>query len=703
MTIKSESTQHSATALSVAERRVRPAINEYVCLRDLQGDMKVVQLLPKATIRFGKHPQIDVETLLALPYGATITHKELDEADANGEVNHNEKAATSDIATANCNTTTETSVVAMESEETGSGKKSKKGSGKKGAGAKPKLQWLRTERTVLGVMADGEVEKEQSLLQEGKTNQWFAQDGSAQTLSQAEIALLKEEEGLGGEDLIRRIAGASATFGEKTMFSQAKYIARKQKKYLHQVTLLQVTPTVLCEYYQKEKASKVGYMKFEVLSGLLWHGNVFGHQHQAMPSSTATETSSKITTPSDVVTTMIKNQTPAPRHFWRGFGQEYTKQKSRKRSQQNEDAEHKVVVEDGKAEQASTSTMVGTTGDPVVKSATSSAPGHQRVLVYDEVGGLLSGAVHYRMHGPNEHATVTASTEMASGHIFRIHNNVGAPSNACEQLNCPLPRVLPFDFAERLEQDDEVQENITDKVAAASATTTSTSRAKTSNESLISDFVALPTKEDCLNNATNPKFEDRLKRCIARQKLVDDFTAEKFDVFIVALNPNQYDQEQDMISPSSTSTGVDSSSSMTQRILRLAEKYLRGSGVLAVYSSQFQALAELQSRMRLSFVSNASEVDATGESIRKQWTCVKMHEYFTREWQVLPMRTHPLMDSALPLVQGFVVAGTLVDFDLQADRADVADREAAAQLANELGFNSKGSGGGAKRRKKGRR
>merc|ERR1711862_149666 len=55
---------------------------------------------------------------------------------------------------------------------------------------------------------------------------------------------------------------------------------------------------------------------------------------------------------------------------------------------------------------------------------------------------------------------------------------------------------------------------------------------------------------------------------------------------------------------------------------------------------------------------------------KKTSTCcwfahVKMHELFTREWQVLENRTHPLMNASLPLVQGFVLVGTLIRVDIE--------------------------------------
>ena len=75
-------------------------------------------------------------------------------------------------------------------------------------------------------------------------------------------------------ELVKSICEGSATFRSKTTFSQHKYLSRKQKKHVHQVTMLKVTPMRLCEYYINCFAVKTGNLKFEVLSSLLHHANL---------------------------------------------------------------------------------------------------------------------------------------------------------------------------------------------------------------------------------------------------------------------------------------------------------------------------------------------------------------------------------------------------------------------------------------------
>ena len=111
------------------------------------------------------------------------------------------------------------------------------------------------------------------------------------------------------------------------------------------------------------------------------------------------------------------------------------------------------------------------------------------------------------------------------------------------------------------------------------------------------------------------------------------------DSFVVAINTSD-DSEDD---------------EFYERMFALWKTYTKSGGVVSFYSTDFNILSLLQKKMRHSI---------KDESSAKRFTHVKLHEYFTREQQVLPKRTHPIMKSALQLVSGFVLAATLVDVDL---------------------------------------
>ena len=72
-------------------------------------------------------------------------------------------------------------------------------------------------------------------------------------------------------------------------------------------------------------------------------------------------------------------------------------------------------------------------------------------------------------------------------------------------------------------------------------------------------------------------------------------------------------------------------------------------GVVAFFAGDLVKLSQLQAFFRF--------------NERNEYTHVKLHEYFTREHQILPQRTHPVMKPAVPLMQGFVLAATRVQYD----------------------------------------
>ena len=62
-----------------------------------------------------------------------------------------------------------------------------------------------------------------------RDNRSINDDSNAQQLSKDDIMSLKNE-GVGGQDIIQKIKDSSATFNDKTVYSQAKYLKKKKKK-----------------------------------------------------------------------------------------------------------------------------------------------------------------------------------------------------------------------------------------------------------------------------------------------------------------------------------------------------------------------------------------------------------------------------------------------------------------------------------------
>lgn len=104
------------------------------------------------------------------------------------------------------------------------------------------------------------------------TNQHFAQDNTAQSLRPGDVSNLKAQ--CSGEEVVAALASNSATFNQKTKFSQEKYLAKKGKKHIQQVILLPPTVMDLCETYLKASRQKACGLRFEQLSAILCQADV---------------------------------------------------------------------------------------------------------------------------------------------------------------------------------------------------------------------------------------------------------------------------------------------------------------------------------------------------------------------------------------------------------------------------------------------
>mmetsp|Transcript_36439 Transcript_36439/g.77495 ORF Transcript_36439/g.77495 Transcript_36439/m.77495 type:complete len:453 (-) Transcript_36439:170-1528(-) len=88
----------------------------------------------------------------------------------------------------------------------------------------------------------------------------------------------------------------------------------------------------------------------------------------------------------------------------------------------------------------------------------------------------------------------------------------------------------------------------------------------------------------------------------------------------------------------------DEESQLALEVLEVGLKHLRPGGRVVVYGQNLQPLAAKQGEFRTS-----------GDFVE-----VRMHQLFTREYQVLPMRTHPVMTAEAMLVEGFILSATKV-------------------------------------------
>lgn len=107
-------------------------------------------------------------------------------------------------------------------------------------------------------------------------NQHLVDAGSStQTLSLADIDALKAAAtGTLGQAIIDNIIAGHGQFDKKTVFSQQKYLRRKQQKFLRRFSLDYLGPAQLLRYYLEKEPQRVLDLSEETLALILAHANV---------------------------------------------------------------------------------------------------------------------------------------------------------------------------------------------------------------------------------------------------------------------------------------------------------------------------------------------------------------------------------------------------------------------------------------------
>jgi len=100
-----------------------------------------------------------------------------------------------------------------------------------------------------------------------------SKDGASQNLSSTDIEVMKAE-GKIGTAIIGEVIKNSATFKQKTVFSQEKYVKAKSKKYSVSVIIYKPTTRLLAELYYTRGADKVCNLRPDSLATMLVKSNV---------------------------------------------------------------------------------------------------------------------------------------------------------------------------------------------------------------------------------------------------------------------------------------------------------------------------------------------------------------------------------------------------------------------------------------------
>ncbi|GJZ13791.1 tRNA (adenine(58)-N(1))-methyltransferase non-catalytic subunit TRM6 [Tanacetum coccineum] len=106
-----------------------------------------------------------------------------------------------------------------------------------------------------------------------RDNRALIDNNTAQTLTGDDIEGLKRQ-GASGNDIVEALIANSATFENKTAFSQEKYRLKKQKKYAPKILLRRPFARSICDTYFKKYPNKTGFLRVDTLSLLLSMANV---------------------------------------------------------------------------------------------------------------------------------------------------------------------------------------------------------------------------------------------------------------------------------------------------------------------------------------------------------------------------------------------------------------------------------------------
>lgn len=117
-------------------------------------------------------------------------------------------------------------------------------------------------------------EKENAVIEEEvRDNRGIVDNNTAQSLTGEDIDAMRRE-GATGDQIVEALIANSATFEKKTVFSQEKYLLRKQKKYAPRILLRRPFARSICEGYLKKHPMRTAFLRLDSLSLLLSLANV---------------------------------------------------------------------------------------------------------------------------------------------------------------------------------------------------------------------------------------------------------------------------------------------------------------------------------------------------------------------------------------------------------------------------------------------
>lgn len=136
----------------------------------------------------------------------------------------------------------------------------------------PRAEESRKEGSTEFEDAEAAAQNAEEILQ---NNRLTIDDGSRQTLSFEDIEDLKKHAKGSGKDIVAKILKSHAAIGEKTAYSLAKYLVRKNKKYMKRFTVLPLDVSLLARWMLLERdATKTMELREETLALMASWSNV---------------------------------------------------------------------------------------------------------------------------------------------------------------------------------------------------------------------------------------------------------------------------------------------------------------------------------------------------------------------------------------------------------------------------------------------
>lgn len=113
----------------------------------------------------------------------------------------------------------------------------------------------------------------ETINQQVNDNRNIVDNNQSQALDPIQIQQMIEE-GAHGSHIVDKLIENSSSFAQKTDFSKAKYVARKQKKYQPRCRMVRCTPATVCEALFLNKPRQLMNMREDTLGQILSYSNV---------------------------------------------------------------------------------------------------------------------------------------------------------------------------------------------------------------------------------------------------------------------------------------------------------------------------------------------------------------------------------------------------------------------------------------------